>query len=108
MAEDDPKTPDEERDSGTSTDTAEAPPEPKQMPPWKVLLHNDDVNDMMFVVRTIIELTPLQRDLAVQRMFEAHQKGVAYLLSTHQERAELYRDQFASKGLTVTIEPEET
>ena len=33
--------------------------------------------------------------------------GVALLLVTHKERAELYADQFQSKGLTVTIEPAE-
>ena len=29
------------------------------------------------------------------------------LLVTHKERAELYQEQFESKGLTVTIEPAE-
>ena len=33
--------------------------------------------------------------------------GVALLLTTHKERAELYQEQFQSKGLTVTIEPAE-
>lgn len=80
---------------------------PKLMPPWKVLLHNDDKNDMEFVVVSIIELTPLNEDEAVQRMVEAHKTGVALLLTTHKERAELYQEQFTSKGLTVTIEPAE-
>jgi hypothetical protein len=40
-------------------------------------------------------------------MDEADKTGVALLLTTHKERAELYKDQFESKGLTVTIEPEE-
>jgi ATP-dependent Clp protease adaptor protein ClpS len=79
------------------------PPQP--LPPWKVLLHNDDKNDMYFVVRTIVELTPLDDQAAIVRMREAHDTGVALLLTTHKERAELYRDQFESKGLTVTIEP---
>jgi len=80
---------------------------PKQLPPWKVLLHNDDKNDMLFVVQTILELTPLKEQEAVLRMKEAHETGVALLLTTHKERAELYREQFQSKGLTVTIEPAE-
>lgn len=86
---------------------APAKPRPRQLPPWKVLLHNDDVNEMLFVVRTIIELTPLTQIVAIKRMLEAHQRGLTLLLTTHQERAELYRDQFASKGLKVTIEPDE-
>ena len=80
---------------------------PGMLPPWKVLLHNDDKNEMGFVVRTIVELTPLDEQAAKQRMMEADQTGVALLLTTHKERAELYKDQFESKGLTVTIEPVE-
>lgn len=79
------------------------PPQP--LPPYKVLLHNDDVNDMEFVVTTIVALTPLNLEDAVTRTLEAHKTGVALLLTTHKERAELYKDQFKSKGLTVTIEP---
>src|SRR5438552_2471205 len=32
---------------------------PQMLPPWKVLLHNDDKNEVGFVVRTIVELTTL-------------------------------------------------
>ncbi len=80
---------------------------PGMLPPWKVLLHNDDKNDMVFVIESIVELTPLNEQDAVLRMKEAHDTGVALLLVTHKERAELYKDQFESKGLTVTIEPAE-
>jgi ATP-dependent Clp protease adaptor protein ClpS len=80
---------------------------PKPLPLWKVLLHNDDKNDVTFVIATIKELTPLTGQEAALRTIEAGKTGVALLLTTHQERAELYRDQFKSKGLTVTIEPAE-
>ena len=80
---------------------------PQMLPPWKVLLHNDDKNDMKFVCETIVELTPLNKQDAERRMKEANDTGVALLLVTHKERAELYKDQFESKGLTVTIEPAE-
>jgi ATP-dependent Clp protease adaptor protein ClpS len=102
-------------DSGGGAATATKPerrqkpksPPPKQLPPYKVLLHNDDKNDMLYVVQTIVELTPLEKEEAVQRMQEAHKTGVALLLVTHKERAELYREQFQSKGLTVTVEATE-
>jgi ATP-dependent Clp protease adaptor protein ClpS len=81
------------------------PPQP--LPPWKVLLHNDDKNEMMFVVETVMELTPLKEQDAKLRTLEAHETGVALLLVTHKERAELYVDQFRSKGLIVTIEAAE-
>lgn len=79
---------------------------PKQLPPYKVLLHNDDVNTFERVILAILKLTPLTTDSAIQRTIEAHKSGVALLLVTHKERAELYQEQFQSLGLTVTIEPE--
>lgn len=80
---------------------------PEMLPPYKVLLHNDDKNDMVFVIRTVVELTPLNEEAAKQKMMEANDTGVSLLLVTHKERAELYQEQFQSKGLTVTIEPAE-
>ena len=80
---------------------------PKMLPPYKVLLHNDDVNEMEHVVQTIVALTTLNVDAAVQRTLEAHDTGLALLLVTHKERAELYQEQFQSASLTVTIEPDE-
>ena len=77
------------------------------LPPWRVLLHNDDHNDMGFVVETICMLTPLNQTAAVQSTLTAHTRGLALLVVTHKERAELYQDQFRSRGLTVTIEPAE-
>lgn len=90
--------------------TPKSKPAPDQrvdrLPPYRVLLHNDDHNEMLSVVRTIVQLTPLPRPRAVQAMFEAHLSGVALLLVTHKELAELYQEQFASKRLIVTIEPD--
>ena len=81
------------------------PPQP--LPPWKVLLHNDDKNSRDYVVNTITQLTPLNKQDAELRATEADKTGVALLLTTHKERAELYQEQFTSKGLVVTIEPAE-
>ena len=78
-----------------------------QLPPFRVLLHNDDVNTIDHVVDSIVELTPLDHGRAVEVTLEAQQSGAALVLVTHQERAELYRDQFVSKSLTVSIEPVE-
>ena len=78
---------------------------PGVLPPWKVLLHNDDKNAMDYVVDTIVELTPLNKQDAAVRTTEAHKTGVSLILTTHKERAELYQEQFTSKRLVVTIEP---
>jgi ATP-dependent Clp protease adaptor protein ClpS len=78
---------------------------PGKLPPWKVVLHNDHLNTMEDVVNTIRLLTPLSEQAAVRRMLEAHARGRTLLMTTHRERAELYKDQFASRRLTVTIGP---
>lgn len=104
---------DQSQNGSTATATKSAPKQtpkpqpPKMLPPWKVLLHNDDQNDIDYVVLTVMSLTTLNQQDAIERTVEAHESGVALLLTTHKERAELYRDQFGSKGLTVTIEPAE-
>ncbi|MFY7897085.1 MAG: ATP-dependent Clp protease adaptor ClpS [Phycisphaerales bacterium] len=96
--------------AGPATAVAERPapalPDRKldKLPPFKVLLHNDDENSMEHVVQTVVELTPLTIERSVQVMLEAHDSGVALLLVTHKERAELYCEQFRSKKLVVSME----
>ncbi|MCP3905164.1 MAG: ATP-dependent Clp protease adaptor ClpS [Planctomycetes bacterium] len=97
---------DRDGDGGTATITRPQRPRVDRLPPWKVLLHNDDVNDVLYVVDTIVHLTALPRQEATIRMLEAHQSGIALLVETHREHAELLQEQFESKQLTVTIEPE--
>ncbi len=92
-------------DGGTAVRTTPARPRVRHLPPWRLLLHNDSVNDMPYVVETIIALTTLNRHDAVTRMLEAHNRGLALLLTTHREHAELLDEQFQSKRLKVTIEP---
>jgi ATP-dependent Clp protease adaptor protein ClpS len=92
-------------DGDTAVDTMAAPPRVLRLPPWDVLLHNDDVNDMVHVVETIQELVALDQQHALLCMLEAHNEGVAILITTHRERAELLQEQFDSRGLTVSIEP---
>lgn len=97
------------QETGTATKSlpVSRPASPKPLPLWKVLLHNDDVNAVEYVIETVSMLTPLNRADAAQRTLEAHRKGLTLLLTTHKERAELYQDQFKSKRLTVTIEADE-
>ncbi|HEY3244757.1 MAG TPA: ATP-dependent Clp protease adaptor ClpS [Phycisphaerae bacterium] len=79
-------------------------PCPEELPPYRVLLHNDDVNHVGEVIDSIMTITPLSRMDAVQKTLEAHRAGISLLLITHKERAELYVEQFASCKLTVTID----
>jgi ATP-dependent Clp protease adapter protein ClpS len=77
----------------------------RQLPPYRLILLHDAALDLMFVVRTVMELTHLCRAEATHKMWEAHHSGRSRVLTTYKERAELYVEQFASRGLSVTIEP---
>jgi ATP-dependent Clp protease adaptor protein ClpS len=81
-------------------------PPPRSLRPWKVILHNDDMNEIEKVVQVICQLTRLNKEEAIARTLEAHNTGLALLLVTHQERAELYVEQFLTYKLVVTAEPE--
>lgn len=76
------------------------------LPPWRVMLHNDDVNDMDHVVEALVRSVPsLSVDRAVEIMLEAHLHGVAQVTICPKEHAELYRERLEQYGLTSTIEP---
>ena len=76
----------------------------RRMPRYKVVLHQSAIDDLMFVVRCVMELTGFPRAEATHKMWEAYHCGRSVLLTTYLERAELYVEQFAQRGLTVTIE----
>ncbi len=80
-------------------------PQRRQLPRYKVILHHDNVNDLMFVVRTVMELTRFCRAEATHKMWEAHHCGRSILLTTYKERAEFFVEQFATRNLTTSIEP---
>lgn len=100
--------------SMTKQDTRPAPtndpksgdPRLDELPPFRVLLHNDDEHDMLYVVESLVEVTPLAHKPAARIMLEAHMRGEAHVMTTHKERAEFYRDRLRSKGLVSTIEPQ--
>ena len=79
---------------------------PAILPPWSVILHNDDHNEMLYVVRALLKSVPgLSRAQALAIMLEAHNTGKAVVITCPLEHAELYRDRLQSCGLTATIEP---
>ena len=78
----------------------------KLLPPWAVILHNDDHNSMDHVVRSLLRCVPsLTPESAVEVMMHAHEHGQATVLSCPKETAELYRQRLESCALTATIEP---
>ncbi len=91
--------------SKTITLPAETSARPSEaMPQWAVRLHNDNKNDMVYVVSTLVQLVRLPTKVATERTLETHNNGSAIVFQTHREHAELVRDQMQSKGLSATIE----
>lgn len=76
------------------------------LPPFRVILHNDDHNSMDHVVRALLASVPsLTPEDAAAIMFTAHNHGQATVIECPKEAAEHYRDRLESFGLTATIEP---
>jgi ATP-dependent Clp protease adapter protein ClpS len=80
-------------------------PRRRQLPPYKVILHYNAALDLMFIVRSVMELMRFCRAEATNKMWQAHHCGWSLLLTTYKERAELYVEQFADRGVKVSIEP---
>ena len=79
----------------------------KPSPRYRVLLHNDPVNSMEYVVTSLREVVPsLSEQDAMAVMLEAHNSGVGLVIVCDIEPAEFYCETLKSKGLTSSIEPE--
>ncbi len=77
----------------------------KTSPRYKVLLHNDPVNSMDYVVDSLREVVPqLSEQDALRVMLEAHNNGIGLVLVCDLEPAEFYSESLKAKGLTSTIE----
>jgi len=80
----------------------------KPSPRYRVLLHNDPVNSMEYVVTSLRQVVPsLSEQDAMAVMLEAHNSGVGLVIVCDIEPAEFYCESLKAKGLTSTIEPEE-
>ncbi|NJL01612.1 MAG: ATP-dependent Clp protease adapter ClpS [Spirulinaceae cyanobacterium RM2_2_10] len=80
----------------------------KPAPRYRVLLHNDDFNSMEYVVQTLMKtVAGLTQPQAVSIMMEAHNSGIALVITCALEHAEFYCETLCNHGLTSTIEPDE-
>ena len=103
-------------DSGAGAATKVAPKrrprsqpkqETQQLPPYNVVLLDDDDHTYDYVIEMLGKVFAHPVERAMQMAKEVDSSGRVIVLTTHKERAELYQEQFQSKGLTVTIEPAE-
>lgn len=72
---------------------------------YNVILHRAVDKALLFVVRAVREVTHFAEAEAMTRMWDAHHRGRVVVLTTHLERAELFVEQFAERGLSATLEP---
>lgn len=76
------------------------------LPPYAVILHNDDVHAMVEVIQALRRSIPgLSAMKATRIMLEAHNSGQAVVIVCPLEQAEYYQQRLQTYSLTVTIRP---
>lgn len=81
-------------------------------PLYKVLIHNDPITPMDFVVAVLFSVFRKDEQTSIKIMLEAHEKDVALVTVTHLEKAEALCDQAHSLArlrkvpLKFSFEPE--
>ena len=89
-----------------STQTTETPKKtpPKALKPWKVIVHNDDINTYEHVIVSFMQIVKMDPKVALEKTIEVDKQGLSIVAITHKEHAELLQEQLVSCRLTVTIE----
>ncbi|MDX1620533.1 MAG: ATP-dependent Clp protease adapter ClpS [Nitriliruptorales bacterium] len=90
-------TPVREREADTDTTVREDPP-------WDVLVWDDPVNLMSYVVYVFRKIFGYPEPIARKLMLEVHNKGRALVASEPREQAEMYVQQLHSHGLQATMQ----
>lgn len=80
----------------------------RRFPPYRVILHNDDVHSTDEVVLALCKSVPsFSQRRAILIMLQAHVTGRATVVVCSREEAEYYAERLGTFGLTVTIEATE-
>ena len=113
----------EQSDPSVVTATARPSPshkvEPKQLPPYNVVLLDDDDHTYEYVIEMLKALFAYPPEKGLQLAKLVDRTGRAVVCTTHKERAELKRDQITGFGtdariascagsMSALIEPAET
>ncbi len=97
--------------ASVQTPEAETTERTELAPQWKVLLLDDDVTTVEFVIWLLKKIFQKPHTEAVRLTSEVHDSGSALITVTNLERAELYVEQVRSLArprgfpLTATMEP---
>ncbi len=71
---------------------------------WNVIVWNDPVNLMSYVVFVFMKVLAFSKEKATKHMLEVHHQGKSCVATETREKAELYHQQLQGYGLSVTIE----
>jgi ATP-dependent Clp protease adaptor protein ClpS len=71
---------------------------------WGVVVWNDPVNLMSYVVFVFKRVLKMSQEMAHQHMLEVHEKGRSLVAQETQEKAEFIVHQLQSFGLQATME----
>jgi len=71
---------------------------------WNVIVWNDPINLMSYVVFVFMRVLGFNKEKASKHMREVHEQGRSLVATETRERAELYHQQIQAHGLMVTIE----
>ena len=89
----------------TRTDTRpETRNKPETLRPWDVVVWDDPINLMSYVVYVFQRLFGFNDSVANQKMMEVHNDGRSIVVSVERERAEFYVTRLHAYGLQATME----
>lgn len=76
---------------------------PQQLPPYNVILLNDNDHSYEYVVEMLHSIFSHTRQQAYQMACEVDSSGRVIVFTTHREHAELKRDQIHAFGTDITV-----
>ncbi|MDF3129797.1 ATP-dependent Clp protease adapter ClpS [Kiritimatiellaeota bacterium B1221] len=71
--------------------------------PWNIVVWDDPVNLMSYVVYVLEKVFSYNRSLATKLMLEVHNQGKSLVATEEREQAELHLQQLHSYGLQATL-----
>jgi ATP-dependent Clp protease adaptor protein ClpS len=83
---------------------AKAKPKPRKLPPYNVILLDDDEHTYAYVIEMLQKIFAHGEQQAYKMAKEVDETGRVIVLTTHKERAELKRDQIRSFGADPRLE----
>jgi len=93
--------------TGTPETTQQKKTQTQETPLWKVIVLNDPVNLMSYVVMVFRRVFGFSREKASRHMLEVHEQGRSVVWSGDKEKAEAYAQTLQQWQLQAKIERDE-